>query len=260
MLATGLASGAAGGILSSMEKSPNDATPEGRADRRSRILRNALIAGGAGAIGGGALSYGLHSAENMIPATDKTPGEKTENLLSNPITRSVNALIGGGIASRNGNPASNRSALGLLGKLRIGNTAAQKIHDAAGAKGVRSPVNPLQDVVTSRDPGIARQALGDLFGNHQTNPSNFRKAVRVMTEGAGQRGGQFAHYGELEKALLDAGVAPAGATLGRTRALFNRTVRPVATPLAAGAGFMLPEIWRGGGDLARYLGNAWNAE
>ena len=88
MLMAGGGAGLAGGLLTHKEKEEQDETP---AQRRMRILRNALIAGtaGAGAVGLGVEGY--KRFQTAIP--EGSPNPVTEKLTSMPV-RGAGALAG----------------------------------------------------------------------------------------------------------------------------------------------------------------------
>jgi hypothetical protein len=76
-LLAGLGTGVAGGALSAGTPKRRGET---RGQRRRRILKNALLAGGAGAVATGGAMYGLDQLNNVLPEEEKYPGSGLVNL------------------------------------------------------------------------------------------------------------------------------------------------------------------------------------
>jgi hypothetical protein len=164
ILATAGASGLAGGYLTAQTPQRTDETP---GQRRMRIIRNALLAGGmgAGAVAGGYTA--MNQGGNALPANDV-----------DPVTKSVTSPVARGVYGA--------GAFGALGKWTHSGT---KDTTSAAAEAVQNAVGKNQTV----DPearrfmgqhGI-RTALNDTTGSNSFG-STIRGALEHMYQGQGK--------------------------------------------------------------------------
>jgi len=119
--------GGAGGIGGALLSSARRRKPsEDDGERRSRVLRDALLGAAMGAGGAGALSYGMRQFGNALPVGDESPGSR---FLDSPATRVALGLGGGWAGDRY--TAGNRNTVANL----LYNRLAQDGHIAAKAVG-----------------------------------------------------------------------------------------------------------------------------
>lgn len=162
ILAAAGASGLLGGFATAQTARRRGETA---GQRRLRIIRNALLAAGAG---GGAValgSYGLHNAANALPAGDEDPVKKTLTGGAAHGIAGLATLLG----LNGGSSAAKRDSAGLLQN--------RLLEDAVGldpaAKAKIQSVNlrgALQDADSG--PAIREHMAKNMFGGKSGNPDN----------------------------------------------------------------------------------------
>lgn len=163
MLASALASGGIGGLLTARTPKRSGETPN---ERRLRILKNALGAGaaGAGVVGAGAL------AKNMFESAPEIPGVtgQVSSVLRDPLTRTLSIVGGAGFGNRIGASMDKKQALNEI--MRALNAAGGKLtpsdffgsmqtagKDIAGATAERARVlDTLREKLNLSDDGVEK--------------------------------------------------------------------------------------------------------
>jgi hypothetical protein len=228
------ASGLAGGLTSALQKAPN--SPEGRSERRKRIVSNALITAllGGGAVAG--LGYGGKALSEAMPPGSKPPLEATGDFLHSLSGRLGLAGLFSGAAATSKKLRESSNANNLAGSL---------------ANRLRQGFGHGKDVMT--DP---RRYLEDYFGKKPTSPADRTDAFAALQK---MRGGDkdnvirnaIASGVDVDPLLrpknLETAVSKLPGILGKTPALLRRT--GLKLPGLAGLGFMTPDLW----DLGKNL-------
>lgn len=163
-LVTGLlAAGGAGALGGAALTGPSDDPNESASSRRMRRLKNALIGAGMAAGATGLTAYGLHNFKTALPADDVDPVTRA---WYSPVTRGLGA---GGAAV---------GAAGLNAKGSGKN--AQDILNKLGIKDTKNPVLALSDELKNKN------TVGNLMNRYNNSGEDLSNALRragVSTKG-----------------------------------------------------------------------------
>lgn len=145
MAIAGGASGVGGALLSAARKRK---PTEDDGERRSRILRDGVLAAALGAGATGAASYGMDQFHNALPMDDTSPGEA---FLNKPGTRGTMALIGGGLGHRyvTSNKVNRKAQLLYSMLSDAGYAPAGKTTAIPGIQGLAGSSKTLRDYISS---------------------------------------------------------------------------------------------------------------
>lgn len=185
MLLAGGGAGLAGGLLTARQ--PKSRT-ESRSGRRLRILRNALLAGGAGAGAVGLGAMGFNRLSNAVPEGTKNPVE--EKLTSTP-TR----VAGAAGAAAYGYSKGNKADMSDFKNQALRTLSKTDAHSMVGA----SPDEVVNFAKSHNNfTPRATNLLSQLTGKIKPN------LLRKVTEGivGNTRGGQLARGGAALGAFL----------------------------------------------------------
>jgi len=215
-----LASGAAGGYLSSRARPIDN---ESRRARRGRIIRDALL---SAATGGAATGAGAVGAD-MVGHAD-TGGGATHDMLTGPLAR-----IGGALMGHMGT-----SMAGLKSRRNAAITALKELSALGSMKGLTKTIDPESAIAT------LRAAVGHA---QRTATAGIPKHMFSMSPGV--------------SSIYRAGVNPYGplAEHMSPRALAGFLRARGGRLLGGAAGAFLPEIARGAGGVADFVGNAFSS-
>ena len=174
MLLAGGGAGLLGGYLTSRQPEEEG---ESKASRRLRILRNALLAGGAGAGAVGLGAAGFKRLSEAVPEGSKNP---VEEKLTSPAARGIGALGGGVLGFTRGN----------VKDLDVLADEARNFLDPAAqikAKGM----TPSEIISLAESKGFTPKPSG--FFNVNTRSSALNKTLRALL--GSSRAGQLARVG-----------------------------------------------------------------
>lgn len=174
MLLAGGGAGLLGGYLTSRQPEEEG---ESKGSRRLRILRNALLAGGAGAGAVGLGSAGFKRLSEAVPEGTKNP---VQEKLTSPAARTIGGIGGGILGFRAGN----------IRDLDTLSEQARNFLDPAAqikAKGM----TPSEIVSLAESKGFTPSSSG--FFNINTRSSALNKVLRALL--GSSRAGQLARAG-----------------------------------------------------------------
>lgn len=174
MLLAGGGAGLLGGYLTSRQPEEEG---ESKASRRLRILRNALLAGGAGAGAIGLGAAGFKRLSEAVPEGSKNP---VEEKLTSPFARSIGALGGGAFGFSKGNA---KDLENLADEARNFLDPASQVK----AKGM----TPSEIISLAERKGFTPRSSG--FFNVNTRSSALNKTLRALL--GSSRAGQLARVG-----------------------------------------------------------------
>lgn len=282
LLAAGGA-GAAGGYLSSRA----DRKGETRGERRSRILRNALLSAGAGGLAVGAGTLGYEQLRHALPAEDIDPvsdlgeslfrlgGASTAGVGADRLLRPGRQTAAKKVLDTLGVSASKEDSLDQLKsmlkndpKLLKGlNANDEVVKNYLRSTGIRSDVirgfTGDKDILKTVDDTLGKgvrdtgQGIKDLFERSKTQTGGgVKERAKYMATEVGDLGKAKAKdIGSKAKDLDAKQIGGASRTAAQAaRGMIKR--HPVTA--AVGLGFLSPEIWEHGvAPSTSFLGSAF---
>jgi hypothetical protein len=187
MLMAGGGAGLAGGALTAMTPEREE---ESKGDRRLRILRNALLAGGAGAGVVGLASKGYNKLETALPEGAVHPAEE---LLTSPTVRTLGGLGGAAAGYAAGQGAdANATLLEAISKVR--GPKGKKLTKSDLDWLMKDPVNLMREAEAQ---GIKLNFKTPLEQGINKATTNAKLRANLMKALGSSRAGQYARLAGL---------------------------------------------------------------